>query len=211
MYTDITGIILSGGKSKRMGTNKSLLKINDKAIIEYVADLMKNIFPDVILITNNPGDYRFLQLEMYEDIYKGHGPLSGIHSGLVNSATKKNFFISCDVPLMTEEMIRYIVEYPTDKLITIAQADGFIQQLVGLYNRDILVTVEDFLKKDNPTNERNNDQKKRGCKVLSMVNYIGAEIINTKSLPFYKTGIYYNMNNRDDFNFIKKKLFNNSI
>jgi len=60
MYKDITGIILSGGKSTRMGDNKSLLKIGELTIIERVRILMKSLFDEVILITNDPADYKFL-------------------------------------------------------------------------------------------------------------------------------------------------------
>jgi molybdopterin-guanine dinucleotide biosynthesis protein A len=206
LYPDITGVILSGGKSLRMGLNKSLLKIHGKTIIEYLVELMQNIFSKVILITNSPDEYRFLNLEMFEDIYKNYGPLAGIHSGLVNSSTKRNFIISCDVPLMTEQMIRYLVDYSTDKLITIAKADGYIQQLVGIYNRDIIVTAEDILEKGKLVKERNSDQQRRGCKVLSLVNQVGAEIINTDSLSFYIPDTYFNMNNTEDLNIVKEKL-----
>jgi molybdopterin-guanine dinucleotide biosynthesis protein A len=52
MYNDITGIILSGGKSVRMGQNKSLLKINNETVIERALSLMKSNFKEVILLTN---------------------------------------------------------------------------------------------------------------------------------------------------------------
>ncbi len=91
MYNDITGIILAGGKSKRMGINKALLKIGDKTIIERTAGLMQGLFNRVLLITNSPNEYMFLGLEIYEDIYKNIGPLAGIHSGLVYSNYRKKF------------------------------------------------------------------------------------------------------------------------
>lgn len=206
MYPDITGIILSGGKSSRMGVNKSLLVINGKTIIERVRDLMKSIFSEVLLITNEPDEYLFLGINIYQDIYKGYGPLAGIHSGLIHSATKRNFIISCDIPLMTIKMIKYLVEFKTDKLITIAKADGFIQQLAGIYHRDILVPVEETLIAQQTGNVRNVNQQKRGCKVLSLVNDVGAEIINTDLLPFYTPDTYFNMNKQKDFEFVKKKL-----
>src|SRR6266496_3170841 len=100
MYNDITGIILAGGKSSRMGTNKAFLRLGNKYVIEILADLMKNIFSKMILITNEPALYKFLKIDIYEDIYKNKGPLGGIHSGLVNSQTEKNFVLSCDIPFI---------------------------------------------------------------------------------------------------------------
>ena len=70
MYDDITAIILSGGKSTRMGTNKSFLKIGDKTVIERMRDLLQSIFKDVILITNEPDDYKFFGLPIYVDIFR---------------------------------------------------------------------------------------------------------------------------------------------
>lgn len=126
-FYDITAIILSGGKSFRMGRNKSLLKIGDKTIIERIRDQMKHIFKDVIWIANTPNEYKFLDLPIYEDTYKHTWPLAVIHSGLINSSTDTNFIISCDLLLITKGMIKYLVEFKKNKLITVARAHRYIQ------------------------------------------------------------------------------------
>ncbi len=94
IYSDITGIILAGGKSTRMGENKSLLSLNGKTVIERVVDLMKSIFKEVILITNTPEEYDFIKIPKYKDIFEYKGPLAGIHSGLTHSNTEKKL---CDL------------------------------------------------------------------------------------------------------------------
>ena len=206
MYDDITAIILSGGKSTRMGTNKSLLKIGDKTIIERLRDLLQSIFKDVILITNKPGDYKFLGLPTYEDIFRHRGPLAGIHSGLNHSKKNLNFIISCDLPFMTKEMINYLIDYKTDKLITIAKADGFIQQLAGRYSKECLSPAEKILKEVVNNENRNVVQKKRKCNVLSLIDLVGAEIISAESLPFYNEDLYFNMNKTEDYELLLRKL-----
>ncbi|NNG26320.1 MAG: NTP transferase domain-containing protein [Ignavibacteriaceae bacterium] len=60
MYKDVTGIILSGGTSSRMGANKFLLKVGEITIIERMRDLMQSMFSEIILITNEPTDYKLL-------------------------------------------------------------------------------------------------------------------------------------------------------
>ena len=206
MYDDITGIILSGGKSTRMGENKSLMKIGKQTIIEYVKDLMQSLFSKVILITNDPDEYTFLKLEMYKDIYFRMGPLAGIHSGLTHSSTDNNFIISCDIPLMTQEMIKYLLDYKTNKPITIAKADGFIQQLCGAYNKSCLQFSDNILSFNINDEGRNEIQKKRGCKVLGLIDIVGAEIIEAESLPFYKKDMFFNMNRRADYENILSKV-----
>jgi len=206
MYDDITAIILSGGKSSRMGTNKSLLKIGDKTVIERMHDLLRNMFKDVILITNEPDDYKFLGLPIYEDIFRHRGPLAGIHSGLKHSKTNLNFIISCDLPLMTKEMINYLIEYETNKLITVAKADGFIQQLAGKYSMECLSPSEKILKEAINNENRDAVQKKRKCNVLSLIDMVGAEIIPAESLPFYDEDLYFNMNKTEDYELLLRKL-----
>ncbi len=192
MYSDITGIILSGGKSLRMGTNKSFLRIGDKLIIERIVSLMKSLFDKVIIITNSPEEYKFLELHIYSDIYVGKGPLGGIHSGLVNSKTEKNFVISCDVPLMEKEMIEYIVNYKTDAPIVFCEAAGYHQPLVGLYNKTVSFQIEELFSSieliDNSLH----------C----FLTKVKVEIIHPQALSFYKDDFFFNVNNPNDYNII---------
>lgn len=201
MYNDITGVILSGGKSSRMGTNKSFLKINDTTIIGRIVELMKSIFAEVIVITNTPEEYEFLNVPLYEDIYKWKGPLAGIHSGLVHSKTEKNFVISCDVPLMTKDMIEYIVEFDTNHPVTIARADGFIQQLAGRYSKSVIPKAEKILQQKIEETGKD-EQKKRCCSVLRLMDEVGSEIIDAEKLLFYKKNIFLNINKPRDYEMI---------
>lgn len=193
MYQDITGVILSGGKSSRMGVNKSFLKLGGKTIIERILDLMKSIFFEVIIITNNPKDYEFLNVPIYEDIYKWKGPLAGIHSGLVHSKTEKIFVLSCDVPLISKEMIEYITEYKTNKPIVFCNAAGFHQPLIGLYSKEILDEIEKVISK-----EESNDKS-----FHYFLSKVDAEIIDPSNLSFYKDELFFNVNKPDDFEAIK--------
>jgi len=208
MYNDITGIILSGGKSKRMGVNKSLLKVESKTIIEVVQDKISKLFKELLVVTNEPELYQFLNLIIYEDIFLGKGPLAGIHSGLVHSKTQQNFILSCDIPLITTDMINTIINYKKNSPITVAKADGYIQQLCGVYDKSCLSKVEDLLEESLSDENRNTQQEKRGCKVLQLIKEIDSEILDAEALPFYNKDLFFNMNTMDDFIYAKKKLLN---
>ncbi len=206
MYKDITGIILSGGKSSRMGVNKSLLKVGEKTIIERMRDLMQSLFKVVILITNESADYKFLNIPIFEDLFKQKGPLGGIHSGLTHSSTESNFIISCDLPFITKEMIKYIVDFKTEKLLTIVKADGYLQQLAGKYSKDCVYEAEKILKDELSSEKKDVIQKNRNISVLELIDKIGAEIISAESIPFYKKEIFFNMNDVEDYNLMLEKL-----
>ena len=206
MYYDITGIILAGGKSSRMGTNKSFLKLGDKTIIERTTDLMKSVFNDVIIITNTQDEYAFLKLPSCEDVFKGKGPLGGIHSGLIHSNTENNFFISCDMPFVTKNLIEFIINYKTTKLITITKADGFIQQLCGLYSKKVLPEIIKILE-ETDTKGSSKKREDQTCKVLQLVKNSDAEIINIETqYKDYKEGMFYNMNKPAEYEYIKERL-----
>ncbi len=95
---------------------------------------------------------------------------------------------------MTKGMKNCLIEYKTDKLITVAITDGFIQQLADKYSKEYLSPSEKILKE--VVNNKNRDavQKKRKCNVLSLIDLAGAEIISAESLPFYDEDLYFNMN-----------------
>uniref|UniRef100_A0A832G1A7 Probable molybdenum cofactor guanylyltransferase n=1 Tax=Ignavibacterium album TaxID=591197 RepID=A0A832G1A7_9BACT len=195
MYSDITGVILAGGKSSRMGVNKSFLKLGNQTIIERIVELMKSIFTEVIIITNTPDEYKFLKLPLYEDIYKWKGPLAGIHSALTHSRTEKIFVLSCDVPFMSKEMIEYIVEYKSDKSIVFCEAAGYHQPLVGVYSKKILSAIEKFIS----NNEISNKSFHQFLKIVDV------EIIHPEKLSFYKDEIFFNVNRPEDYEQLKLK------
>ena len=104
-----TGIILAGGKSSRMGTNKALLTIDGKTVIERIVNQLEQIVDEIIVVTNPFHDYEFLQLPMVEDKWKGMGPLAGIEAGLNASTTERNLIVACDMPFISIELGKYLL------------------------------------------------------------------------------------------------------
>ena len=82
LIQNVTAVILAGGPSSRMKSNKALLPYRGGRFIDAIYRLLSSIFSDVILVTNNPEQYEFLPCNKVPDIYKGMGVLAGIHSGL---------------------------------------------------------------------------------------------------------------------------------
>ena len=107
---------------------------------------------------------------------------------------------------MTKEMIKYLVDYRTSKLITIAKADGFIQQLAGKYSKACLNDAEKILKEQLEMERRDEIQQKRRCNVLKLIDRVGAEIIDAEKLSFYNEDLYFNMNKTEDYESVVQKL-----
>ncbi len=167
---------------------------------------MQSIFKVVILITNEPADYKYLNIPIFEDVFKQKGPLAGIHSGLTHSSTEQSFIISCDLPFISTEMIKYLVEFKTDKLITVSKADGYIQQLAGKYAKECAREAEKILNERLSEELKTSKQKNKNMSVLNLIEMVGAEIISAESLPYYKEEIFFNMNDIQDYKIFLKKL-----
>jgi molybdenum cofactor guanylyltransferase len=130
-------IILSGGKSSRMGTNKALLKINEKSNIERIRDELAGQFSDILLVTNDPETYDFLGLKMASDYYTGKGPLAGIHAGLEASPYDVNVVVACDMPFISGELAKYLAESCSGYDAVIPVIDGVQNPLFAAYDKKV--------------------------------------------------------------------------
>lgn len=142
---DITGTILAGGQSTRMGQDKSLLTLNGKSFIQRIAEELQKIFTRVIVISDNANGYNFLHLPVYSDFYKDCGPLSGIHSSFQNTKTQKVLVLTCDMPLIDVPTLLPLLNAPPDCDANVFSSDDFILPFPGLYRRSCLSLLENHL------------------------------------------------------------------
>jgi len=196
MRNEITGIILCGGKSSRMQTNKALLKLGDKTVIEIVAEKLKSIFNEVLISANDSKEYDFLKLPVVNDIFIGKGPLAGIHSALKYSSTENNFIISCDMPLISIELINYLINLNSEKSILLPKSNGRIQQLCGIYSQSVIEEIENIFK----LSEKNKNIK---GSIYELLERVIVEFIDIDDLNFYNKNIFLNMNSPEDYKLIK--------
>jgi molybdopterin-guanine dinucleotide biosynthesis protein A len=133
VYKDVTGVILVGGKSSRYGTNKALAKINGIPLIENVIRVMGSLFQDLVLITNTPDQYAYLELPMYEDLIKGLGPVGGIYTALNSITNDAGFFVACDMPALNPDLIRHMVGIRDDFDVVVPEISGKMEALHALY------------------------------------------------------------------------------
>ena len=134
-------IILSGGKSSRMGTNKALLKINEKTNIERIADTLRRSFNDIILVTNHPEEYQFLGVQMVADHYPDQGPLAGVHAGLMSSNYDTNFIVACDMPFVSGQLAEALVQKCADYDAVIPVIHGIQHPLFAVFQKRVTTEV----------------------------------------------------------------------
>jgi molybdopterin-guanine dinucleotide biosynthesis protein A len=109
---------------------------------------MKCIFHRVILLTNTPEEYAYLQLPMVEDLVKGLGPMGGIYTGLMTLSDEAGFIVACDMPFLSERLIRHMVDVRDDFDVVVPRMDWMLEPLHALYSRKCLPVIQEAVDRD---------------------------------------------------------------
>ena len=133
----ISGILLAGGKSTRMMSDKGLIALNDKPLIKHIIETVKIITENIVIISANPA-YRQFGYPCFDDIIKEKGPLSGILTGLINSTTQKNFVIGCDMPFLSTHILRELITNCKDFDVILAEHNSLAEPLCGIYDKSCI-------------------------------------------------------------------------
>ena len=144
-----TGIILAGGKNLRMGQNKAFLEVRGQRIIDRTRKIFGELFADVLLVTNLPGDYLDLNLRIVTDLYREKGALGGVFTGLFHASCPHAFVAACDMPFLNPALISHLVGLSPGYDIVIPRTEDGLQPLHAVYSRKCLLFMEDLLRKGN--------------------------------------------------------------
>lgn len=129
----ITGIILAGGKSSRIGSDKGFLLLKNKSFIQHIIEAMQPLVNNIIIVSNNP-DYDVFKLKRVNDLISDAGPLAGVYTGLHYSNTKNNLVLSCDVPLINTDTLKKLTEQIEDYADVIQlKSKGKTMPLIAMY------------------------------------------------------------------------------
>ncbi|MEW6009099.1 MAG: molybdenum cofactor guanylyltransferase [Candidatus Omnitrophota bacterium] len=191
----MTAIILAGGKSSRFGSDKAFIKIYGKPLIERQVKILKNIFKKIIIVTNNPGNYKFKKVKVVKDIIAGCGPLSGIHAGLVLSDSFYNFVVSCDMPNLSLDLIRYLISIKDGFDVVVPKLKNGFETLFAIYSKNCILPIYELLRGDN-------------LRVTNFFDKVKLKKVNQeKIIKFGDTNILFmNINTRADLALARKML-----
>ncbi|GAA3777638.1 molybdenum cofactor guanylyltransferase [Flavobacterium ginsengiterrae] len=144
----LTVFILCGGKSTRMQSEKGLVLFQEKPFIEHIIKAILPITDQIKLITGSK-EYDYLEYEKIPDIILDKGPLGGIYTALSNSGTEFNLILSCDIPLISTELLQELISKHTKEAgITVFASESKTHPLIGIYSKDILPIIKEAIDSD---------------------------------------------------------------
>lgn len=186
----VTAFILAGGKSSRMGEDKGVMIFKGKPLVLHLIELLKPVFHEVQIITNNEAYSKF-GLTIRKDIIKDKGPLAGIYAGLTYSETPWNFFVACDMPFISIKVIDHLLKNLHDVDLVVPFYHHLPEPLCAFYNVSCLPVIEKQL--------ANGENKIQDIfPFLKMLPVDVTEIVSMNQNPFS------NLNTKEDL----KRLIN---
>jgi molybdopterin-guanine dinucleotide biosynthesis protein A len=145
----LTGFVLTGGKSSRMGTDKALLRLPDgETLLEHAVAVLSPVASEVRLIGSHEKYLNFaLASAIVEDIFPDRGPLGGIHAALMSTNTELNLILAVDTPAVSVALLEYLIarSEASDALVVVPEVDGRRQPLCAVYRKDFYRLAQDSL------------------------------------------------------------------
>ena len=142
----VTGVVQAGGGSTRMGGQpKALMELGGRRIIERVLAALRPVVDEVLIVTNTPELYAFLELPMVADVYPDHGSLGGIYSGLKAASGQAAFTVACDMPFLSPEIIELVIRRSGEGDVVIPRVGDQLETLHAAYGKTCLPHIEERL------------------------------------------------------------------
>ena len=144
----MTGIILSGGKSRRMGKNKAFVEIDGQRLLDRTVALFRDLFDEVILVTNEPLLYLDQNVTIVTDIIPGKGALGGIYTGLFFAQNERAFVAPCDMPYLNRSFIAWMRDNQEQYDVLVPAPPDGLQPLHAVYSRRCLPSIKKLIDDD---------------------------------------------------------------
>ena len=152
MVHNISGIILAGGANRRFnGMTKSNIIIDGKTIISRITDTIRDIFDEIIIVTNTPEEFKeYNKYKIVSDQFLKVGPIGGIHAALKASSKEALFVFAGDMPLLQNKLIIRLIDFYNSHRcdVLVPRINKNIEPLHAIYNISIKRTLEEYLKGD---------------------------------------------------------------
>ena len=143
LTSGVSGVILAGGKSRRMGGfPKALIPFGGRSLIEHIAETLRSVLSDCLVVTNTPDLYASLGLPMVGDIFPESGSLGGIYSGLRAAPGDHALCVACDMPFVSAPLAGHLASRAAEGDVVIPDTGGKLQTLHAVYGKACLPAME---------------------------------------------------------------------
>lgn len=143
--SELTGIVLAGGKSERMGLDKGLMEWKGRQLVQYSIEALRPFCGHILIIAGN-NEYARFGFPMVKDEYPDIGPMGGLHAGLKASNNEHHIVLSCDMPMVDEEIIRSLLAGSRNYQAVVPAVDNRLIPVCAYYNSSAFPALENEIR-----------------------------------------------------------------
>lgn len=182
----ITGIILAGGASSRMGKDKGLCEFKGKSLVSYAIEALLPICDTILISSNNTENYQKFGFDVVLDQYKNIGPIGGIFSSLNRSTTYHNLVVSCDTPFINTQLMEYVLSNSNGYDIVVPEhGDSYVEPLAAYYSSSIISILQESI-------------NQKDYKIMNLFSKVRFRSIKVDTISGYSTKLFKNLNTPSD-------------
>lgn len=146
MNREVTGVLLAGGKSRRMGHDKRFLTVGNRTLFERTLSTLRSVFEEVCVVIAQDSDPLQAEVPVFRDLIPNCGSLGGLHTGLKLAQTPYVFVSACDMPFLNPAAILQMVSLKDNVDVVMVRTEAGLQPTHALYSRRCLPVIEEMLR-----------------------------------------------------------------
>jgi len=144
---DATAVVLTGGKSSRMGRPKALLPFDGTPLIAHIVRSLQHLFPDIVVVAAADQELPQLAVTLVRDEVAYQGPVGGIYYGLRVSVGEFCFVTSCDIAFLNAPLISYLISQISNYDVVVPYWENRFQPLHAVYRRSVMPLLKEQLER----------------------------------------------------------------
>lgn len=188
---DVTGVILAGGQSSRMGRDKATLEIGGSSMFEHIAGVFSELFVSNLIAGDRP-DLAHPELPAFADEFPGSA-LGGLHNGLTHAHTPYIFVAACDMPFVDAKLIRFLLDQRHGYDVVLPHTAFGVEPLFACYGKGCLETMRRQLESGN-------------FRILDLYPQLKVRIVTENELPENWQTALTNINTPQDYLKVQRKI-----
>lgn len=141
----LCGIVLAGGKSSRMGSDKANLSWGKSDLLHRQLEVLASVCDELIVVSNVRRDIKISSVRVVSDRYPGRGPLGGLEAGLAAATQSVCFVVACDMPFLNVDSVAYVSQAVNGFDAAVPFVDGRWHPLYAAYQKTCLPVVQAHL------------------------------------------------------------------
>jgi molybdopterin-guanine dinucleotide biosynthesis protein A len=146
MITDVTAVLLAGGKGRRMGEDKRFLHVGEDTLLGRSLAILRSLFSNVIVVIAQDSPPLPAEVPVVRDLVPNCGSLGGLYTGLQHASSEHVFAVACDMPFLDPKVVQYVVGLKEDSDIVMVRLENGLQPMHALYSKRCLPVIEGMVR-----------------------------------------------------------------